>query len=189
MVRARHGLTASLFNRLHDASGAGSRSRQRSLSASSGATVESSNVLETVFVTRTGSARVTESLNSGVAGRLPWCELARRVEGLSGHVDLEIRLEPIRAAGPARRVNHPNADIRYIGDLVTTIPPRSGTRVTVNRDAPLLDGRRTLANGRALRFLCRIEHRCWHITALSDIDARIDLSDREWRRWAGPAHL
>ena len=31
-----------------------------------------SNVLEQVFTTASGSARVTGSLNSGVSGRLPW---------------------------------------------------------------------------------------------------------------------
>ena len=50
-----------------------------------------SNVLETVFTTATGTARVTESLNSSRAGRLPWCELARRLEGVSGTVTFRIR--------------------------------------------------------------------------------------------------
>src|SRR5689334_10933318 len=36
-----------------------------------------SNVLETTLHTRSGIARLTESLNSGTAGRLPWEELAR----------------------------------------------------------------------------------------------------------------
>ncbi len=36
---------------------------------------EDSNVLETCFPHRDGSVRLTESLNSGSAGRLPWCEL------------------------------------------------------------------------------------------------------------------
>ncbi len=52
---------------------------------------EDSNVLETCFHTVDGSVRLTESLNSGSAGRLPWCELGRRVEGLSGRVELRDR--------------------------------------------------------------------------------------------------
>ena len=47
-----------------------------------------SNVLETRFDTDTGSVLLTESLNSTLAGRLPWSELARRVEGLEGSVTL-----------------------------------------------------------------------------------------------------
>ena len=44
-----------------------------------------SNVLETTFITDEGRARLTESLNSGPAGRLPWAELARhrRADGLA----------------------------------------------------------------------------------------------------------
>jgi hypothetical protein len=41
---------------------------------------ENSNVLETCYQTASGSVMLTESLNSNYAGRLPWCELARRVE-------------------------------------------------------------------------------------------------------------
>ena len=47
-----------------------------------------SNVLEQVFATATGRARVTYSLNSGPPGRLPWGELAHRVEGLEGTVEV-----------------------------------------------------------------------------------------------------
>ncbi len=61
---------------------------------------DDSNVLDTVFITDGGSARVTESLNSGVSGRLPWWGLARRVEGLSG-VSHTLLSPFYRAKGPA----------------------------------------------------------------------------------------
>lgn len=48
-----------------------------------------SNVLETLITTPDGQARLTESLNSSTAGRLPWSELARRVEALSGRVSFQ----------------------------------------------------------------------------------------------------
>ncbi|AOD14307.1 glycosyl hydrolase [Xanthomonas fragariae] len=38
---------------------------------------DGSNILETTFTTEHGIARLTESLNSGEAGRLPWSELER----------------------------------------------------------------------------------------------------------------
>ncbi len=137
------------------------------------------------FSTRTGSARVTESLNSGVVERLPWCELVRRVEGLSGHVDLEIRLEPIRAAGPARRVNHPNADIRYIGDLATTFRHDPELEITVDEDARTIARWTARAGQRTCLGLLVSDRAPLAIPALSDIDDRIDSSDRDWRRWAG----
>jgi GH15 family glucan-1,4-alpha-glucosidase len=48
--------------------------------------VRDTNVLVTDFHTASGSVRVTDSLNTGVAGRLPWGELARRIDGLRGEV-------------------------------------------------------------------------------------------------------
>src|SRR5690606_21003610 len=55
---------------------------------------ENSNVLETCYETDSGKVMFTESLNSNHAGRLPWCELARRVEGLEGEVALKMVFVP-----------------------------------------------------------------------------------------------
>lgn len=52
------------------------------------------NILETTFTTAAGSVRVTDSLNVGATGRLPWNELARCVEGLTGQVDMRWRVTP-----------------------------------------------------------------------------------------------
>ena len=49
------------------------------------------NLLETTFTTSTGQVRITDCLNSGSAGALPWSELARRVDGISGSVELRLR--------------------------------------------------------------------------------------------------
>ncbi|MCQ1950745.1 glycoside hydrolase family 15 protein [Arthrobacter sp. zg-Y859] len=56
--------------------------------------VEGTNVLATTFSTGTGRVRVTDSLNTGVAGRLPWGELARRIEGLDGEVPMRWAVTP-----------------------------------------------------------------------------------------------
>jgi hypothetical protein len=49
---------------------------------------ENSNVLEQVFTTATGRAMVANSLDNGISGRLPWSELARRVDGFEGSVEV-----------------------------------------------------------------------------------------------------
>jgi GH15 family glucan-1,4-alpha-glucosidase len=56
--------------------------------------VERTNVLETVYTTNDGGVRVTEALTLQGGGLVPWRELARRVDGLSGEVELRWRLEP-----------------------------------------------------------------------------------------------
>lgn len=56
--------------------------------------VPGTNVLSSTFRTAAGTVRITDSLNTGVAGRLPWVELARRVEGLDGSVELTWAVAP-----------------------------------------------------------------------------------------------
>lgn len=52
------------------------------------------NVLETVYRTADGAARVTDAFTLEETAMPPWRELARRVEGLSGHVELAWKVEP-----------------------------------------------------------------------------------------------
>lgn len=56
--------------------------------------VQDTNVLVTDFHTASGTVRVTDSLNTGVAGRLPWAEFARRIDGIRGEVRLRAEVQP-----------------------------------------------------------------------------------------------
>ena len=56
--------------------------------------VDRTNVLETTYTTKAGVVRVTDALTMQDGGLVPWVELARRVEGLSGEVELEWSVEP-----------------------------------------------------------------------------------------------
>jgi len=174
-----------LFNRLHDPDGGHFTLRPTQSFSIERRYRQDSNVLETVFITEGGRARVTESLNSGVSGRLPWCELARRVEGLSGSVEFEIVLAPICAGGPVRCVEHPNARVRYIGDLTTTFCHADDVEIEEETDTRTTARHVTHAESRTCIALLVADRAPLAIPALADIDGRIDLSDEEWRRWAG----
>ncbi|MGX6447722.1 glycoside hydrolase family 15 protein [Patulibacter sp. S7RM1-6] len=59
------------------------------------------NVLETEYETDTGRVRVTDAVNMGTTGRLPWGELARRIEGLEGEVAMSWCIAPGTRLGTA----------------------------------------------------------------------------------------
>ena len=56
--------------------------------------VPDSNVLETTFTTADGVMRVTDALTLQEGRLLPWIELARRIECISGRVDVDVRVRP-----------------------------------------------------------------------------------------------
>lgn len=144
-----------------------------------------SNVLETTFTTAKGRARIVESTNSGHAGRLPWAELARRVEGLEGTVRFDLTMTPGRRGDTVNPyhstigrqtvfhvervlglflhtegVDHTWADEGVTGHVTVAAGERQVVAIVAGRDEPLV------------------------VPGIEEIDARIDVSDKEWRTWA-----
>ncbi|GBQ66455.1 glycosyl hydrolase [Ameyamaea chiangmaiensis NBRC 103196] len=143
-----------------------------------------SNVLETTFHTPTGVARLTESLNSGHAGRLPWAELARRLEGIEGSVRFRLHIvfshqsgsaSPYRSTIDRFTVFH----VRHVIGLLL----HSDT-VTCTREDGGITGHVTLRAGeRAVVAIVAGEDEPLVVPPIDAIDARIDLSDQAWRNW------
>ncbi|WP_438345322.1 glycoside hydrolase family 15 protein [Methylorubrum populi] len=147
---------------------------------------QDSNVLDTVLVSETGRARLTESLNSSTAGRLPWCELARRIEVLSGSMTFRSRVvfgTRGDTASPWLQPN-PNGCVFHVGPVLGLFRCSDNVRITEEEDRTVA-ATVTLAAGEcATVALIAGEDEPLGVPTMEEVDARIDVSDEAWRRWA-----
>jgi len=147
--------------------------------------VPETNVLETTYTTSTGTARVTTSLNVGGAGRLPWTELAWRLEGLEGSVDMAWEFVPGDRFGQARPsvTLQDKVPVVEAGDqtLALITDNASGTEVSPH----LVSGAVALRPG-SRRVLAVIGTTCEPLPLPEPrhIDARIDATVESWQRWS-----
>ncbi|HWF71523.1 MAG TPA: glycoside hydrolase family 15 protein, partial [Mycobacterium sp.] len=143
------------------------------------------NLLETTFTTATGQVRITDSLNSGTAGALPWTELARRVDGISGSVELRFAVTP----GDGLRRWQPWAEDDERGPILHAGPLTMGVRCSpqvtvavrfegVEATFVVAEGERRItavvASDKDPLFFCQVD----------SIDRRIDPTAENWRRWS-----
>ncbi len=147
--------------------------------------VSGTNQLETVFVTATGTVRVTDSLNSGSAGALPWSELARRVDGVEGTVELELVVRPgdgLRAwrpwteddaRGPILHAGDVTMGLRCSGRIPLEVTHEGVTsRFTVHvGDSPIVA---LVASQADPLYLCDVD----------SIEHRMDLTRESWQEWS-----
>ncbi|MDQ3607392.1 MAG: glycoside hydrolase family 15 protein [Actinomycetota bacterium] len=148
--------------------------------------VEATNVLETTFTTATGVVRVTDALTMEALGELPWRELARRIEGVSGRVELAWRVEP--------RFDWGQADMRCErrGDMVLARGGRHLAAVQawdagdpVVRDAGA-EGTAVVEEGAsALLCLTLAQDEPLAVPAREAVERRLGFTARAWRDWAG----
>jgi len=145
-----------------------------------------SNVLETVFTTAGGVARLTESMNSGRAGRLPWAELARRIDGIEGRVGFRVEMRPGRrgdAASPylSRIGGHFVFHVERVLGLLL-----HGKGLDCERTDAGVTGTLSVAAGEreVLAIVAGMDEPLV-VPPIAEIDGRIDISDEEWRAWAG----
>ncbi len=149
-----------------------------------------SNVLETRFVTDGGTATLVESLNSGTAGRLPWAELARRVEGVEGSVTFLVTLRFGRQADTVNpylsRAGH--HDLFHVGPVLGLFLRSDNVRVDRMDDTEIAATVTVTAGERATLAIVAGEDEPLIVPPIAEIDERIDLSDREWRDWSARLH-
>ncbi|WP_196832099.1 glycoside hydrolase family 15 protein [Mycetocola sp. CAN_C7] len=147
--------------------------------------VSGTNVLQTTFTTASGVVRVTDALVTGVAGRLPWTELARRVDGISGSVRMAWSVEPGRALRTAMPWVHETVHgpvLRVDGVTLTVTGFGHGPN---EPGAQRLDG--AFATEPASRSLITVSgtHRePIHPPNPQNVDRGIDRTVANWRAWS-----
>lgn len=148
------------------------------------------NVLETTFVTDAGTARVTDAMVTGVAGRLPWAELARRVEGVEGRVRLRWRVQPgtrLQTAAPWIEEREGAAILRA-GDLSLAVVGEGHGTPHAERDgddAPAVGGVFTTEPGStAIIVLVATDGEPLHLPVPGNVQRGIDRTIEGWRAWS-----
>jgi len=148
--------------------------------------VAHTNVLTTTFSTASGTVRVTDSLNAGIAGRLPWSELARRIDGLTGTVELRAAVRPgtcLNTVSPwVHRTVH-GAVLRVDG-LTLAVRTMGATEV-VDGDRRIDATFCTAPGSRQLLGLVATEHEPLFLPTAADIDAGVDRTVDSWAAWMG----
>lgn len=153
------------------------------------------NLMETTFQTATGRARMTDSLNSGRAGTLPWGELARRIEGLEGSVEFRLEVRP----GDGLRQWEPwieddqRGPILHAGTL--TMGVRVSPEITLDVQHDQVGALFTVGAGdRRVVGLVASDADPLYLCDIDSIDERIDVTADSWRhwsaqvRWSGTGH-
>lgn len=146
---------------------------------------EGSNVHETVFTTATGKARLTESLNSGPAGRLPWAELARRIEGLEGHMRFRITLvfgTRGDTAGPFLSANA-SGKAFHVAGLMGLFRYSDGIRIEAEDDHAIAAAVEVTAGRTEIVAIVAGEDEPLVVAPVEHIDRRIEVSCKAWRDW------
>ena len=144
------------------------------------------NVLETTYRTAGGAVRVTEALTLQDGGLLPWVELARRIEGIEGSVQMEWRLEPRFDWGrkPASIVRRGDRLVAEGAGLQLAVHSWDAGVVEPEEDA--LAGSFAIAAGeQALLALVSASEQPLHAPSRDHVEARLDSTKRVWERWLG----
>lgn len=153
--------------------------------ASSRRYLPGTNVLETTFTTAKGSVRITDALVTGVAGRLPWLEFARRIEGVSGTVVMDWAVEPgtmLGAASPwAERID--GNRILRVGTVNIGVTGLDDAED--DEDAPRFGGRIRVGEGtRRTLTMVATDDEPLHLPDPGNVDIGIDRTVSNWQLWS-----
>ncbi|WP_410783970.1 glycoside hydrolase family 15 protein [Leifsonia sp. SIMBA_070] len=143
------------------------------------------NVLESTFTTASGTVRVTDALVTGVAGRLPWLEFARRIEGVDGTVVMDWSVEPGTALGTwSPWAEHIDGNrILRVGTVNIGVTGLADTEHDLQ--APRFGGRIRVGTGtrRTLTVVATFDEPL-HLPKPENVDLSIDRTASNWELWS-----
>jgi GH15 family glucan-1,4-alpha-glucosidase len=148
--------------------------------------VAHSNQLQTVFTTAAGQARVTDSLNTGNAGALPWSELARQVDGLAGTVEFTLIVQPGDGLGAWQpwAERDQGAAILHAGQLTLAVLAPASLKLDLAHDR--VEARFTVAVGeRVVLGVAAAERDPLYLCGTDSIEQRVTATADSWRQWCG----
>jgi GH15 family glucan-1,4-alpha-glucosidase len=150
--------------------------------------VEGTNVLETTFVTTSGTVRVTDALTLVGEDIAPLREVVRRVEGLAGKVRLRWRVDP-RFGFATKRARLSTRRTYVVADAGgEAIAIRSCDAGEPRIDDGGFAGEFVSAQGsRHLLVLSHAHRQPLVIGGRDDVEQRLDYTLAFWRRWSGRA--
>lgn len=146
--------------------------------------VAGTNVLVTTFTTAAGVVRVTDSLNTGVAGRLPWTELARRVDGVEGSVPVRFVARPgtcLGAVSPWIQQTVHGTVLRVDGLTMAVV---STEDYEVHDADEVVAEWTTTPGSRHVVGLVGTEREPVTIPDAATLDAGIDRTIANWQEWS-----
>lgn len=156
--------------------------------------VPGTNVLTTRFRTATGTVEITDALVTGVAGRLPWSELVRRIDGIEGSVAMAWAVIPGNTFGtiPVQRIDTVHGPLLRAGDinLVLIGAEHGRTDPTAPGDGPSagpLEFRgafETSAGSRHILCLCGTDDEPIHLPNATIVDEGVDRTIDNWELWS-----
>ncbi|HEY0816606.1 MAG TPA: glycoside hydrolase family 15 protein [Pseudonocardia sp.] len=143
-------------------------------------------VLETTHTTASGVVRVTDSLNTGIAGPLPWTELARRVDGVRGHVPMRWSVAPGTCFNTAAPWTHETAHgpVLRVDGITMGVVLSNADRDEVT-DQAMAGTLATAPGSRHLVGVAATSGQPLHLPDAHDVDAGIDRTIANWERWSG----
>lgn len=153
--------------------------------------VEGSMAVETTYTTDTGVVRVTDCLNRGVLGLLPWTELARDVTGEQGRVRMHWTVRPghglAHAVHPWVRPGAGGRPLFTVGDTRLAVVTE-GLGDPVHRSHSVHGEATVHAGSSAVLGLVATASDVLPTPSPQHIRERTALTVRTWQQWSEQVH-